>query len=566
MVDVEIPASTEGHFSPLARRLTSDGLLSRRTADAAFFLLVCAWPWIGLFGREPWKADEAYSFGLIWSVIQGKGWIVPMLTGEPFLEKPPLFYWVAAACADLFGGIVQAHDAARIAVALFLYVTLGFLAAAGNALLGGNRGANAPVLLIGSVGLFDKVHILIADVSLMSGLCIGFFGLATSQRRPIAGGIALGLGAGVAFMSKGLIGLGILAATATALAFIPSWRSRQRLRCLAIAAVVLTPAVLAWPLTLYLASPDLFGEWLWVNNLGRFFGFVRLGESHGLWFYPLTLLWLSFPLWPFATAAGRAAWRGNERRHALLLPAVAFLVTMAALMFASQSRAIYALPALLPLSLLAAAGLDHAPHWFVSGLQRASLLLFPALVALLWLAWLAVGLEIPWSVNVLARLEPGFSMPIQPLTVTIAGAGTALWWLAVRRRPMSAENAVRAWTAGLTTFWLLIFTLWLPYLDYGMSYRSVAVALQQALPRDESCVASLALGESQRAMFGYYTGLVTRRLETDPDAKSCRWLLLQVTGHPPALPAYANWSEVWRGARPGDDREKFHLYRATETD
>ena len=157
-------------------------------------------------------------------------------------------------------------------------------------------------------------------------------------------------------------------------------------------------------------------------------------------------------------------------------------------------------------------------------------------------------------------------MPIQPAAIAIAGAGTALGWLAVCRRPISAENAVRAWAAGLTTFWLLIFTLWLPYLDYGMSYRSVAASLQPVPPRDGSCVASFALGESQRAMFDYYAGLVTRRLETDSDAKSCPWLLLQETGHPPALPAHANWSEVWRGARPGDDREKFHLYRGTETD
>ncbi|MDQ2963585.1 MAG: glycosyltransferase family 39 protein [Pseudomonadota bacterium] len=558
----EILSDAEGRFGSLVRRLL--GLSPRRAADAALFVLVCAWPWVGLFGREPWKSDEAYTFGLIWSLIQGKGWLVPMLAGEPFMEKPPLFYWVAALCAELFGGIVPFHEAARVAIAVFLYLTLGFLAATANALYGRQRGAIAVVLFIGSAGLFDKVHILIADVSLLAGLSIAFFGLATSQRRPIAGGIALGIGTGMAFMSKGLIGLGIPGATAAALAFVPAWRSRPRLQCFAVAAALLVPMMVAWPAALYRASPELFGEWLWMNNLGRFFGFVTRGEGHGLWFYPVTLLWLSFPLWPFAIAAGRAAWVGKEHSRALLLPTVAFLVTMTALMFAAQSRAIYAIPALLQLSLLAVAGLDHAPNWFVGGLQRTSLLLFPAAVAALWLAWLAVVLEIPWGLSVLGQRQPGFSMPSQPAAMTIAAVGTALWWLAVRRRRISAENAVRAWTAGLTAFWVLVFTLWLPYLDYGMRYRSVATALQQALPRDESCIASLALGESQRAMFDYYAGLVTRRLEADPDAKSCRWLLLQETGHPPALPAYAGWSEVWRGTRPGDDRETFHLYRGTD--
>src|SRR5262249_26900792 len=181
----------------------SRALSVRRTADAALLLLLCAWPWIGLFGREPWKADESYTFGVIWSMAQGRGWLVPMLAGEPFMEKPPLFYWVAALCTEWFGGSVPAHDAARIAIALFLYVTLGFLAATGKVLFGDRRAALAVVLFVGGLGLFDKAHILIADVSLLSGVSIGLFGLAMSERRPIASGIALGIGTGVAFMSKG---------------------------------------------------------------------------------------------------------------------------------------------------------------------------------------------------------------------------------------------------------------------------------------------------------------------------------------------------------------------------
>ena len=559
----EILFDAERTYWSRLRTLASRRLSIRRTADVAFFLLLCAWPWIGLFGREPWKADEGYTFGVIWSMAQGKSWLVPLLAGEPFMEKPPLFYWVAALCTQWFGGTVPAHDAARIAIALFLYLTLGFLVATGNVLLGSRRAILTLVLFVGSLGLFDKVHILIADVSLMSGLSIGLYGLATSERRPIVGGIALGIGIGIAFMSKGALGLGLLAATAAGLTFFSSWRSEHRLKSFKIAATIAAPAVLAWPAALYINSPELFSTWLWVNNLGRFFGFAHLGESHGLWFYPVTLGWLSFPVWPFAIAACRAAWTGREPRDALLLPAMAFLVTMTILMFAWQSRAIYTLPALLPLSLLAAAGLSHAPRWFVAGLQRTSLWLFPAVVGLLWLAWLAVGLELPWAVEAVAQREPGFVMPIAPSSVAIAGTATVLLWLAARHRRITAENAVCVWSAGLTTFWLVFLTLWLPYLDYGDSYVTTSASMQPALPRDRSCIASMGLGESQRAMFDYYAGLTTHRVESDPAARSCRWLLVQQVGQPRTLPTDANWREVWHDARPGDTRESFHLYRAT---
>ena len=561
-MDREILPDAGGRIGSLLRCSPRPRLALPRAHEAAFLLLLCAWPWIGLFGREPWKADEAYSFGLVWSMVQGKGWLFPVLAGEPFVEKPPLFYWVAALCVRLFGGAIPAHEAARIAVVAFVYLTGGFLYAAGRVLLGAKRAALVPALLAGSVGLFDKVHILVTDVSLLAGLAIGLYGLASGERRPIGGGLALGLGTGVAFLSKGLLGPGILALTAAGLAIVPSWRTRRRLESYAIAAAVFAPALLAWPIALYIASPERFREWLWVNNLGRFFGFVRLGERHGLWFYPLTLAWLAFPLWPFALAAGRAAWTRKDVSPALALPGVAFLVTLIALMAAAQSRALYALPALLPLALLAAAGLDEAIPRFVGALQRVSPWLFGAAIVALWLAWLAVASGFPWASSVLTEREPGFVLPVQPAPLAFAAAGTALCWLAVRLRPADAENAVRNWAAGLTTCWLLVLTLWLPYLDYGMGYRAVATSLAAALPRDGACVTSLGLGESQRAMFEYYAGLATRRLESGADLRECAWLLTQESGHPRPRPSGARWREAWEGARPGDIRERFHLYRA----
>src|SRR5215468_1344725 len=204
-------------------------------------------------------------------------------------------------------------------------------------------------------------------------------------------------------------------------------------------------------------------------------------------------------------------------------------------------------------------------RWFVEGLQRWSMLLFPIAAGSLWLAWLAVGLDLPWAVDWVTKREPGFVLPIEPSAVAVALAGSALWWLASRRRRVTAENSVCVWAAGLTTFWLVLLTLWLPYLDYGNSYVTTAASMRPALPRDTSCVASKGLGESQRAMFDYYAGLTTRRVESDPGARSCGWLLVQRhAGKPhPLLPTETNWREVWQGARPGDNRESFHLYRAT---
>lgn len=528
----------------------------------ALILLVGLWPWIGLFGREPWKSDEAYTFGLVWSMVQGKGVVIPLLGGEPFLEKPPLFYWVAAACTRLFGTAWPPHEAARLAIPLFLYATFGFFAATSRVLHGGKRGFIAVVMFISALGLFDKVHILITDVALIAGLSLGILGIAMAQYRPIAGGIALGLGAGTAFMSKGLLGPGLLTLSIAGLLCFPSWRERLNWRCPLVASAVVAPILVAWPLALYLAAPELFRVWLWDNNLARFLGFVRLGESHGPWFYPVTLLWFAFPIWPLALWALVAAYERRMNWSTLILPGTVFCVTLIVLIAAAQSRAIYALPTLLPLSLLAVDGLDHAPRWAVVTLQRAGFVLFSTLAIVLWTLWLSAASGVPaWTAAMLAQREPGFLMSYTVGGLAFAVTGTILFGLAAYRRSASPEDAVSIWAAGQTACWILLMTLWLPYLDYGMSYRSVLNSLHQALPDDRSCIASSGLGEPQRAMLDYYAGLIALPVERRPEAERCPWLLLQQSASVSIPSRFAQWRQAWRGTRPGDGKENFYLLK-----
>ena len=44
----------------------------------SLFLLCATWVLTGLTGHDPWKPNEAYSFGLIFQIIQNHDWIVPM--------------------------------------------------------------------------------------------------------------------------------------------------------------------------------------------------------------------------------------------------------------------------------------------------------------------------------------------------------------------------------------------------------------------------------------------------------------------------------------------------------
>src|SRR6185436_15500560 len=130
--------------------------------------LFVAWIFAGLFGHDPWKPDEAYSFGLVYHILETNDWLVPTLAGQPFVEKPPLFYWTAAIFTNSLPGLLPLHDAARLATAFYVALTLVFtyLIAKGWC----QSPVAAPLVLAGCLGYLQHAHQLITDNSLVAGI------------------------------------------------------------------------------------------------------------------------------------------------------------------------------------------------------------------------------------------------------------------------------------------------------------------------------------------------------------------------------------------------------------
>jgi len=217
----------------------------------ASYGVIAAWILFGLFGRDPWKPDEAYTFGLVNHILQTGDWVVPTLAGEPFMEKPPLFFVSAAMFVRLFGSLLTPHDAARLASALFVGLSLLFAALTACRLYGNDRALACALILVGCIGYLQPAHLLITDNALVAGISIGLYGLAVILERPGWGAISVGTGAGIAFLSKGLLGPGVIGLTALALAGLPRWQTRRYVRALTWAALTFAPWALLWPWLLY---------------------------------------------------------------------------------------------------------------------------------------------------------------------------------------------------------------------------------------------------------------------------------------------------------------------------
>lgn len=522
-------------------------------------LLCFAWIVLGLVGHDPWKPDEAYSFGLVWSILKSGDWVVPTLGGEPFMEKPPLFYLAAAAFARLFSPWLPLHDGARLASGFGLSLVLIFSGLTGRELWGRGYGRITALILIGCLGLVVRTHQLITDVGLLAGFAIALYGLALARRTLVAGGLALGTGIGITFMAKGLLGPGILGIAALLLPlFCRAWRRRGYAGALGIALLAALPWLTIWPYALYQRSPELFMEWFWVNNFGRFLGFVSLGTDNEPGYYFKTLPWFAWPALPLALWV---LWRGGRRglgEPAVQLPLLAFLVMLTALSAASDARDVYALPFLLPLSLLAASSASTLRRGAARALEWFGVMTFGLVAAILWTAWFALMTGSPAGLAERAlELQPGYAAPFQWLAFAVAVALTLTWLAVVIRMPRGNLRALVTWALGLTLMWGLSATLLLPWLDAGKSYRAMVVSVRQAMPANYTCVASVRLGEPQRGMFDYFGGIVTRRVEAGANKEDCDLLLVQ--GGP--AEESAGWQKIWEGARLGDRSERFTLFR-----
>src|SRR5438270_11874050 len=85
--------------------------------------LAAAWILPGLLGHDPWKPDASYTFGLIYSALKNGDWLVPMLAHEPFMEKPALSYWSAAAMAWLLSPPFALPEPARLTTGRVMALT-----------------------------------------------------------------------------------------------------------------------------------------------------------------------------------------------------------------------------------------------------------------------------------------------------------------------------------------------------------------------------------------------------------------------------------------------------------
>jgi 4-amino-4-deoxy-L-arabinose transferase-like glycosyltransferase len=520
-------------------------------------VLLAVYIFTGLIGHDPWKHDDAVSIGIAFDIFSNGNWLTPQLAGQPHPDAP-FYYWSAAITAHLFSWLLPFHDAARLASGLYTLLALEFTLLAARELHGRDHAAAAPLILAGSIGFLFHAHEAQPMLAALTAHTATYWGLALLPRRPRLATVIFGSAIGLGFLANGVLPV----LTLLPVALCSLWHSENRIKDGAILFAGALIAILvsaAWLLPLQATAPDLLADFL----RGEMEPFVRtpLPASNILRHLNL-LLWYAWPALPLA------AWALWSKRRTLAtrpiaIPALSFLSVLAILGLSIELRSASALLLLPPLVLLAVPGFSTLRRGAANAFDWFGMMTFTIFAAIVWVAWSAMVFGWPARLARQAvRLEPGFVGQFNLFFCLASILATGIWFWLIATSPRSPMRGIMHWMAGLTLFWLLIVALWMPWIDYGKTYRPLAASLAGALPAKAGCIANANLPDSILATLDYFNGIRTIPL-TETEAKRCNLMLVLGTVRNADAIYAAGWRKVWEDKRPSDRRsnDTFKLFK-----
>jgi 4-amino-4-deoxy-L-arabinose transferase-like glycosyltransferase len=285
--------------------------------------------------------------------------IIPTLNGQPFVEKPPLYYWLTAASFRVAGGPHAA--AARAVSGLAGMLTLAVVFLWVSRARSNDAAAVTTVLLATFMAFVTSVHWVRIDAVLMLFCSIAIWSAWERIGRGAGPGFLTLFYAGLvlALWTKGLVGpvlvgVGLVtyAALSRSVAVLRPLRPILGLAVLASAFAALAAAIAAT------GGYEALRTWLYVNHIERFVHPVSTGHEAPFYYYVWTLPAAIAP-WvvPFAALfhVKGPLWRRGRADAALVLFALALAMgPLLVLSAASSKRQVYLLPLLPSLALLMA--------------------------------------------------------------------------------------------------------------------------------------------------------------------------------------------------------------------
>ena len=441
----------------------ADGAAGGRLAVVLLVAYVCFFHGLTAFGLV--GPDEPRYASIARDMAASGDWVTPRLHGEPWLEKPILYYWVAALGYRVLGDGELAARLPSVLGALITMLALGWIA---WQFYGPTTAALFGLVFPSSVAVLVFARAATPDMLFTSTLALALAAAAPlvllNPRRAVwAYQVAFGAALGLAVLAKGPAGL-VLAGASTVIGALLTQRGARVWRVAGPWAVASFGVVaLPWDVLCAMRNPEFVQVFLLSHNVDRFLTPVFQHEQP-FWYFGLVLL-LGLAPWTAAVVATvREAGTTLTRRTWTASPSIfiaCWMLFPVAFFSLSQSKLPgYVLPAVPAFALLLAHALARIQY---NPTRARTLGLGMAAV----LGAMTVTFIVSPGIKS-AGLEAG---AVRPLAGLLGVAALAAGYAGNRRR-LHAAVAISALGVALT-LWQLNAVL-LPRLDPLISTRAAA--------------------------------------------------------------------------------------------
>ncbi|MGC1618471.1 MAG: glycosyltransferase family 39 protein [Candidatus Acidiferrum sp.] len=474
-------------------------------------LYVCYFSHLGAIGFV--GPDEPRYAWIARAMAETGDWVTPRLYGQPWFEKPPLYYWEAAVSFKVFG---VSEAAARLPSAISALLATLALAWLALRMYGGETARWLLLLLPTTVGMIGFSHAAATDMPFSGMLTMAMVCAAvvlrlvpsaeggaspapTNLSTPWTALVLFGFFLGLAVLAKGPAGIILCGGAVFFWAlFTKRWRDAFRLlHPAAVAAFCFT--ALPWYVLCARRNPDFFRVFIIEHNFKRYLT-PEFQHIQPFWYYgPVTALaiipWIAL-LVPFAADARFL----RKTDHPGELSKIFFLTfTGFTILFFSISKSKlpgYILPAVPPLMFVLADTCKHLRE------KTTIIKTWTAMIFALTILGLCLGLLKIAAWN-LSKLDPNAdSWGLHgrlPILLFLVG-GSCSMVMAASKRPMAALRiGVVTSLLGLATFNSGLLSL------KDLSVRRFAIPEGHSLPQYQPAdVATYRLRRSYQFSLNFY--------------------------------------------------------------
>lgn len=258
-----------------------------RIPRATWWVVVAAYLLPLVFAVPVMEDDEGLHAAIAQEMVERGDWTVPRLMGEPFLDKPVLYFWMQAASLTVLGQSELSVRLPGTLMALAGVLAIGWLA---GRMFGTNAGrwaalCYATMLLPYGVSLVPLHDLVMVPLTIVAFGALWHARHAASTASLVRWTAIAGVALGLSLLGKGLTGLGLVGIGVVVWLLwtrAVSWRL-----VIAGSAAVLLAASLAWPwyAAMERASPGYLHYYFLQRHLGGLTENTQPHAGRAFWYY-----------------------------------------------------------------------------------------------------------------------------------------------------------------------------------------------------------------------------------------------------------------------------------------